>query len=147
MTPVNSTEKLGSDHHALRLRTDRLWAVLHAPAHVLSSRAWHDLLLMEVADLSAALEEHFAREEEGGYLRDFVGDSATLSRKADALLAEHRDIRDRLGALPELLEAGEKSLERVRDSLCELISVARWHENKENDLVQEAALRDLGAQD
>lgn len=128
------------------LRIDRLWALLHAPSHVLKRSVWKRLLLHEAGRLREMTEEHFAREEEGGYLAELLGDRPHLAGQARALLDEHEVARARLEKLDALL-AGEPTVEALRARLRDIVTLLSRHESRENELVQQATHDDLGGGD
>ena len=59
-------EPIVEDHVRLAELLDRIQGLAAAPAATLPPARWHRLWQSELSELSALLEQHFAREEEGG---------------------------------------------------------------------------------
>ena len=134
---------VGSDRD-LHRSLDRLWAALNAESNVLSEARWRALLAEEVADLAAAVDSHFAREETGGYFAESIARMPSLSNRADELLAEHAQVRRQLAELTTIPTGAGAG---YRKSLRDLVALLRRHEHDEEALMQEAVLRDFGAGD
>lgn len=140
MTPI---EQINREHRDLELRIDRLWALLHAPAHILPRGKWRRLLRSESAQLRSETEAHFFNEERGGYFAELLAARPHLARQAGMLEAEHATIRSELVEAAELA-AGDASIEVIKARLRALVTALSRHEERENELVQSGMMTDLG---
>lgn len=100
-------------------------------------------------DAHSRLVRHFAFEEEGGYFRDMLRRSPRLRPRAKRLLAQHPELLERLERVREL--ASEATAAPAADALQEafgaFLALYEEHEQGEEDLLQEAFGRDIGAND
>lgn len=109
------------------------------------------------ADLYALLDEacaqvqsHFDHEEQGGYFRDVVARAPNLLHRVEELKAQHADL---LAAGQEVVGRAKSQgpsgdfWTRTRSELEAFIKQFFEHEGAENQLVQEAYSRDMGAAD
>jgi len=104
------------------------------------------VLRQGLARLQEKLRQHFAFEEEGGFLEPVITARPGLSRTVFRLLRQHAEIIVEL----EHLESGfdtAASLVQVRASVLRIIEVVDKHEVEETDLLQQALLEDLGVGD
>lgn len=96
-----------------------------------------------------ALREHFAFEEEGGYLADVLEVAPRLSRRARRLEQSHAGFQARLERLLELARNATGAPDkwaRARRELARFLASLREHEDAENTLVRQA-FNDLGRGD
>ena len=108
----------------------------------------------EVSDLLAQLGDrlvkHFELEEEGGYFAEALTQAPRLISRANELMIQHpkmtRYARELAGAADPAQQPDlwwKQTRERFKAFQAEL----QKHESQENDLLQEAYNRDLGAND
>lgn len=93
--------------------------------------------------------DHF-RHEEGGYLHDVMRRAPWLTDKAAALQAQHQRLRQDLAGIVEQLERPRLSqLERMAVSAAfdSFVLHFQEHEERENQLLQEAFNRDVTSED
>ena len=88
--------------------------------------------------LAAMAAEHFAHEEDGGYMADVIASCPWMARAADRLLREHAFMREELMVMCE----APHTLTRAR--LMALLDLLSRHEREENAMVQELWLQDMG---
>ena len=130
-------------------------------------RALHDLLaridqaletrtgtIAEVSGLLARLGDrlvkHFESEEEGGYFAEALTQAPRLISRANELMAQHPKMtrygRELAGAAdPD--QAPDLWWQQTRERFKAFQAELSKHESQENDLLQEAYNRDLGAND
>jgi len=133
-------------HDALHLVSPQLVSLQHA--HV-SRRALVDLL----GELRDQLGLHFALEEAYGYFEDALSADPQLSRRADALRGQHRELFLEVCGLEEKAEQllyHEACASRLREiSAGYHAFYERFvdHESRENDLILQAFADDMAADD
>jgi len=99
------------------------------------------------SSLEFALENHFAMEEEGGYLSYVLAIAPRHSRKAETLCHQHAAFRKDVAKLAERARVAGCSAsdwERIATDFREFSRVLLAHEQMENDLVADALLQDVG---
>lgn len=103
-----------------------------------------------VARLGDQLVKHFAMEEDGGYFADALTHAPQLIARANALLAQHPMMRTQaktilvdLGSAEGQEHWWEETTQRFRAFKAELLR----HEMREDKLLQEAYLQDIGSHD
>ena len=141
-------ETVRSQHFALRQQIRALEEVFAEPDGAAEEYARKTQALLEGFD--SALRDHFAVEEEGGYLADILKVAPRLSRRAAHLEQNHKEFSERLESLLALARYAVEApddWERVRTGLEGFLQALRAHEDKENELVHEAFLDDLGSGD
>jgi hemerythrin-like domain-containing protein len=116
-----------------------------AGAGELGDEAWAANVRREAQALSADLEGHFQREEEG-FFRIFEEEHPELGRDLTNLRGQHGEV---LAIFNKILSraqgpADETMRGEVRNELLSLLDLLRDHEERENELLQEAVSRDLG---
>jgi hypothetical protein len=141
---IDCGDLIQGDHQRLKERLERLESQLSSAS---LTRAQAD---RELARLEAELEEHFAREESGGFFREILDFSPELGERIHELLRQHQEFRAVFRSLRKTCrwacsEGG------ARDGwLAELADFHRRydeHECAECELLHEAMQRDLGAGD
>lgn len=101
----------------------------------------------KLTELAMMLPEHFAHEEEGGYLRDALALAPQLSRRAETLEREHGELTRQLeGARAETRNAAasEALWRDAGHGVRSLVEALKAHEHAENELVRQALTEDLG---
>ncbi len=99
----------------------------------------------EIGLLAESLARHFAGEERG-FLADLSAERPEFARELDALGKEHSDLLATVTTLRDLAHSLPDAdlVHEVRAGLRDFFARLREHERRETDLVQEAALRDIG---
>lgn len=103
-----------------------------------------------LSDLAALLKSHFAREEETGYFTDIVETAPRLGSQVDAVQSEHDHLLQRLEKLDERIAISNElvtNYEAIRRDIGEFLDACHEHETRENRLVQDAYLVDIGTGD
>ncbi len=99
--------------------------------------------------LTVELDEHFEREEEGGYLHAALAVAPQFDRQAKLLMRQHRDFSERLGririALPRR-SSDPSSWSQLQLDLQDLAGQLKEHEDLENEILGAAFLDDLGGE-
>jgi hypothetical protein len=101
-------------------------------------------------DLKEHLQLHFVHEETGGYFAEALAEAPRLRCRADALLQQHPQFLEMLDHLHRFAEAGipgESWWTQLQDAFDEFRLRFQQHEHRENELLQEAFGRDIGAED
>lgn len=105
---------------------------------------------MRLKELTQQVLNHFDHEETGGYFGEAIDTAPQLSERADALLAEHAQLAEKLVALQHRADTQISStrwwhaLEQDFNDFMDRFSA---HEKAENALLQEAYFDDIGAED
>lgn len=109
---------------------------------------WVLSLRQEVKGLSDELEGHFRREEEG-FFRIVDDEHPELSRELESLRGQHGEILGIFKTIDNQARgpADENLRAEVRRQLLGLLDLLRYHEERENELLQDAASLDLGDSD
>lgn len=126
-------EWLGRVHQALAQRSD-------------SAEQLVDLL----EGLGQHIERHFVDEESGGFFEQVVEQAPRFSERADALRREHERLRAQMAELIAAGRAGGASdawWQQLNDTFHEFSRSLMQHENRENELLQEAYGEDVGSKD
>jgi len=129
------------DHLELRAVLERLRGVIGAhpaPDDQLSGPP----LGQELRSLSRMLDDHFAREEHGGYLSFVVERAPRLAHRVEQLGAQHGVLRARMRELIEMAEHPGRFAEVPRFAHA-LIDQIAAHEHAENDLIQASIYDDV----
>lgn len=96
------------------------------------------------------LADHFATEEEGGYLASALSVAPQFARRAEELQLQHREFLQQLDELIVRLTSSPAQFPTWSDACREfeafLVSL-REHEHAENEIVQSAFERDAGTAD
>lgn len=104
----------------------------------------------QLAVLALRLKEHFAQEEEGGYLEEAASILPRLGPQVQRLEREHAPLLRHALAIAELARrAAEGTVTRAALSAAfgQFARELEAHEQAEDCLVQEAASRDMGFDD
>jgi hypothetical protein len=111
-------------------------------------KEWVTSLRQEVQGLSAELEGHFRREEEG-FFRILDDEHPELGRELESLRGQHGEILGIFKTIENQARgpADENLGAEVRRQLLGLLDLLRYHEERENELLQDASSLDLGDSD
>ena len=91
--------------------------------------------------------EHFRFEEENGYLDAVAKREPRLERAVQQLADDHRRLAQSLDALVEEARVAPHLDDTFRGKVLTWMEQLRRHEDRENDLVQDAFNTDIGAED
>ena len=98
-----------------------------------------------VRELQVRLFEHLATEERNRILERAAAAAPRFHERVDRLLAEHRDLRDRMNLLAADIEAVDgEAWQPLHVRFVELRRTLRKHETAENDLLHRAYREDIG---
>jgi hypothetical protein len=100
--------------------------------------------------IQAHLLTHFRFEEKDGYMKQVLDRAPHLHRRVQSLLAEHGQMAcglELLIAAGSALAGDQVPSDAFRHQVRQLLVIVRAHESAENQLVQEAANRELGTED
>ena len=93
------------------------------------------------------LAEHFAFEEQNGYLDSVRKLQPYLERAVQLLLEEHRELSASLRTLAAEAESAPALAEGLREKVRAWVQQVRRHERREDSLVQDAFNIDLTGED
>lgn len=127
-----------AEHQHLRSLVGQLEVILDAP--VLAASRLAPLL----TDLMAALQDHFAHEEEGGLFESVRAARPARARACRLLLAEHGAF---LARLDRLIASAADPQPSWREAARAFLADLSRHEREENALVAEAVDPQGGAPD
>ncbi len=130
------------DHVRLTELLDRIQGLAAAPAATLPPARWHRLWEAELSELSALLQQHFAREEEGGYLAEVVARRPSWSDRIARLGREHTGLAAGLHQI-----VGQLGQTHPPPGLGEWSKAMRAHERAESEILQSAWYTDRGTGD
>ena len=103
-------------------------------------------ILASLDELHQHLGQHFAREEEGGYLEEALVHAPRLKDQAAQLMAEHPQLLKRFGDLLTAAKNGKQEQPQwplLASDLNKAIDELVKHEMGENQLLQDAFAADL----
>jgi len=128
-------QRIIRDHVELRAQLDRV-------------RSLKDGLSIqnELRSLSKALAEHFAREEEGGYLAFVIERSPWLAVRVQILGSQHAEIRATLVGLIEVASDPDR-FAHLTEGLQRFFDRLHAHERAETEIIQECLYEDLAGAD
>lgn len=101
-------------------------------------------------ELQHLLDEHFAKEEAGGYMEAVLRAVPNLSEQAHRLERQHAELHSSLSELIDRLKTCDPCAHYWGDAVAEVrafLEVLRHHEQAETDLVQRVFLEDVGVGD
>lgn len=143
-------EGVRADHLELRALVRGVERLLDAARAASWGRSEAHELLLALENLGSHLREHFAEEEEGGYMEEALALAPRFGAQAQRLLSEHPVMLEQMARLMELArhccehsQAGPE-LDRL---LREFFATLRAHDAAENKIIQEAFNTDLGLND
>jgi len=97
--------------------------------------------------LRAHLADHFRFEEQDGYMEQVRKQVPRLERAIEQLAEEHRQLLRSLDTIADQVGISDNPSDGVLESVRDWIARIRQHENRENDVVQDAFNLDIGAED
>jgi len=123
-----------------------LQRLVQALKHLFAAdRPWSRELASEAAcmldELRAHLHQHFAKEEEGGYLEQALAAAPRYHEQAEALLRQHGSMlqqMDQIAATAKGATAAENRWRELPVQVRELLQSLIAHETAENQIVQHA---------
>jgi iron-sulfur cluster repair protein YtfE (RIC family) len=142
--PSHRFEEINAEHRELYRRYHIIRTLLDGrPSRPQSIRT-------SLSDLAAFLKSHFAHEEEEGYFTDIAEMAPRLGSRVDAVQSEHDHLLQRLVKLDERIAIANELVtdyEAIRRDIGEFLDACHEHERRENRLVQDAYLVDIGTGD
>jgi hypothetical protein len=93
------------------------------------------------------LLEHFRFEEQDGYMDAVRKQRPSLAHAIDQLAQEHGQLAQALEGLLAEADTAADVTDMFRDRVHRWVSAVRKHEERENDLVQDAFNLDIGTKD
>ena len=132
------------DHYALRREATGLLVLAEHGGPL--DRALSDTFVERLSRLCGHLREHFALEEEDGYLREVIAQRPGLLSRAASLQRQHATFLAEGATLAQQL-LGARAPHDTIPRLVRLLEALRRHEFAEHDLFQQAFLDDLGSGD
>jgi len=139
----NAAQQIADDHRSLRASLEEVARALREP-HAPGEAA------LLVRGLAEHLEQHFRREEEGGYFKDVACRAPQLARLAAGLELEHPLLLKRLRAIGGQLECEADPLgsrPRLVEEFAEFTQAIISHEQDEQQLIQQTFNDELGCSD
>ena len=113
--------------------------------------AWAADLSRQLVEFHDLLGRHFRFEEKGGMMEDLMESEPRSTGQVHELIEEHAAVLDENRSLIALLlsdfEDAPAVCEDVRRRLSSMLDLLSEHERKENALVMDLALDDLGSGD
>lgn len=100
-----------------------------------------------LAATRAHIVEHFRFEERNGYMDIVRNREPRLEHAIEQLGGEHRQLLQSLDAVIEKTKTASKLDDALREEVARWLHGVRDHEMRENDLVQDAFIQDLAAED
>lgn len=140
-TASPSLDRIRVQHFEFKRRTGQLRDVFEGAALAGRRRAQLD---EQLASFDVVLNEHFALEEETGYFSDVLAVAPRLSAHAARLEQAHTGLRNQVAQLRARTRDASVPWEDLRDRFRQLLAELRAHEVAEDELVNEAFMRDLG---
>jgi hypothetical protein len=151
-TAINAAflQEIKDDNHELRqLLADATALLLPGRLIHIEPRALADVL----TKLRDRLAMHFSLEEAFGYFDDAVSIAPRLSKRADTLRCEHRQLFVEFCALVEAAErllyheAPRRGARLISDAFAAFHARLRRHEQAEGELIMQAFVDDIGVGD
>ena len=103
-----------------------------------------------LVDLKDHLEVHFAHEEFGGYFSEVREVAPRFAQQIESLESQHVSFLKTIGDICQRLDkpaAATNSWPEIAADFDLFVLDFHRHEAKENELLQEALLRDVGTED
>jgi hemerythrin-like domain-containing protein len=113
--------------------------------------AWQANLQKQAGELYGHLKEHFALEEDGGFMTPVLEVRPTKAPIVETLKAEHRLLLEELDKLAQTMCKTAPSdcdaCEKLCESFKQLVKSLKKHEQTEDRLLQSAFAEDIGTKD
>ena len=142
--PCAARARLVANDHVLRREATGLLVL--AEHGLALDRTLSDALVERLERLCDHLREHFALEEEGGYLQEVIDRRPGLQSRVAGLRRQHAAFLGEGAALSHHL-LGARVPHDALARVVRLLEALRRHEIAEHDLLQQAFLDDLGSGD
>ena len=113
----------------------------------LSANASLRYLIARLRATRAHIQEHFSFEEQNGYMDVVWKREPRLERAIDDLAREHAQLRASLDKMIEQASTAAGIDDGLRENIYAWLTHVRQHEERENDLVQDAFELDIGTTD
>lgn len=142
--------KLHDQHMRLRLLLRGIDEVFEARSSEQEGERLAFALVVLLEDLMRELHDHFEFEESGGYFGDVQDAAPYRGRELDALKHDHIDLSERATTVLKLSKEALKQSSRwseVENGFTAFASRLRAHERRENNIIQEVFLTDVGEND
>ena len=104
----------------------------------------YDHIAGRLSQLQSELAEHFMEEELVGFLAHASTLEPRLTHRVRRILSQHDLLRVRLANVVSTLARGTASWGQVRECFEAFMALLLEHEERENELINEAHLDDLG---
>lgn len=139
---ITPAENIGRAHASLLEDLRKLEQSLHAGGRLSSPD-----LRSQLAATHSHITNHFAFEEQNGWMDSVRKQEPRLDHAIQSLRAEHRELVQSLDTLIEDAEVTEDVTELLRDKVLRWIHRVRDHEARENGILEDAFVEDLGVGD
>jgi iron-sulfur cluster repair protein YtfE (RIC family) len=142
--PVDGLQEIDAEHRALDRQYTTFQMLLDDEGTQLPT------LQTRLTNLATVLECHFEHEEDGGYFTDIIEASPDLGQRARELESEHEQLLTRFQQIGDRLFVpfnAATAFTALKQEIRELIAACRAHEHSENELTQEAWLREIGEEE
>ena len=140
--PSATVDELGRAHASLLKDLGRLERMLVASTDMTVLN-----MLNQLTATHSQITDHFGVEEQNGWMEEVGKQEPRLQHAIQNLHDEHRQLVQALDTLMEDLEAKEKVDDVCRQKVARWIERVRAHESRENELLEDAFVEDLGAGD
>ncbi|MEO2031031.1 MAG: hemerythrin domain-containing protein [Planctomycetaceae bacterium] len=141
---VDGLNEIAAEHRALDRQYTMFQTLLDDDGTQLPT------LRARLTNLATVLECHFEHEEDGGYFTDIIEASPELGQRARDLESEHEQLLTRFQQIGDRLSVPFKvatAFTALKQEIRALIAVCRAHEHLENELAQDACLREIGEEE
>jgi hypothetical protein len=141
--PTTTPENLGKAHASLLEDLRKLEQSLRAGGAGVSTLD----VRTQLASTHTHITNHFGFQEQNGWRDSVRKQEPRLDHAVQNLLEEHRQLVQSLNTLSGEAEAIEDLDDAFRDKVLRWIHRVRDHEARENDLLEDAIVEDLGTGD
>ena len=140
--------KVEHDHENIKHDMGKLSITLDQEVSESEFADWRLEFLWQMRDFKNRLLKHFDLEEEGGFMTEVVTAAPHTERKVRDLKNEHAriilNLDNILACLKGLRHTEVERLDAIRESIRDLMSTLREHEEEEHILMQKAYNREYG---
>ncbi len=146
---MTDLERMDAEHRQLSQAIQDLRALARGSTPDGALATWRGEMKRTVGDFRNLVHDHFAHEEEGGFLRDVLREVPNSQREVRALKREHQEIETILDEVLldlddlETVDQSESIYRRLEAMTVQLVN----HETHEQHLLQRAYYREYGAGD